>query len=200
MINRKKAIGIIGSYRKGGILDSAVTEVLAEAERQGAQTRKIYLLDCHIEFCTNCRSCMQSPGPDRGRCIIDDDMNSLLDEIENADCLVIGAPVNVGNVNALTRRFMERCVGYGYWPWGAAAPKGRVKGLSKKSVLVSSSAAPFIIGRYLTGAYGALKKLSEILGAKPVGLLWVGLVNKQQMELPEKAKKKARKLGRKLAS
>ncbi len=200
MSTKIKAIGIVGSYRKGNIVDSAVTEILAEAERQGVQTKKIYLQDQKIEFCTNCRSCMQIPGTQRGRCVIEDDLNSLLDEIESADSLVIGAPVNIGNVNALTRRFMERCVGYGYWPWNTSAPKTRVKGTTKKAVLVSSSAAPVIIGRYLTGALGALKKLSQLLGAKPVGVLWVGLVNKQQMELPEKAKKKARKLGRKLAA
>lgn len=171
MSNKKKAIGIIGSYRKEGIVDSAVTGILSETEKQGVQTKKIFLRDYHIEFCENCRSCMQDPGPERGRCVIDDDINPLLEEIEGADCLVIGAPVNVGNVNALTRKFMERCVGYAYWPWRSAAPKGRGSGLTKKSVLVSSSAAPACMGRHLTGALGALKRLSGLLKAKPVGVL-----------------------------
>ena len=200
MSSSMKVIGIVGSYRKENIVDSAVSEILAEAQRLGAQTSKIYLKDFHIEFCQNCRSCMQVPGSERGQCVIDDDLNSLLEDIDSADCLVIGAPVNVGNVNALTRKFMERCMGFGYWPWGTAAPKGRGAEITKKSVLVSSSAAPACIGRYLTGALGALKKLSKLLGAKPLGVLWVGMVNKEQMELPEKSRRKARKLGRKLVA
>ena len=138
-----KVLGVIGSYRKDGIIDSAVSEILKGAEENGGEVEKVYLLDYQIEFCRNCRSCMQVSGPDRGKCVIEDDLERLLARIETADCLVIGAPVNVGNLNALTRRFMERCVGYGYWPWGTSIPKGRKKAKSKKSILVSSSAVRF---------------------------------------------------------
>ena len=48
MSTKIKAIGIVGSYRKGNIVDSAVTEILAEAERQGLETKKIYLQDQKI--------------------------------------------------------------------------------------------------------------------------------------------------------
>jgi len=58
----KKVLGVVGSYRKGGIVDSLVDEVLSTAEKLGARTTKTYLIDRHIEFCTNCRGCMQSEG------------------------------------------------------------------------------------------------------------------------------------------
>ena len=45
---------IVGSYRKGGIIDTAVDELLASAREEGAETAKIYLTDRQIEFCTNC--------------------------------------------------------------------------------------------------------------------------------------------------
>ena len=194
----KKVLGIVGSYRKDGIIDSAVTSVLRGAAEKGAEVEKIYLLDYRIEFCRNCRSCMQEPGLERGKCVIEDDLEILLKKVDSSEYLVIGAPVNCGNLNALTRRFMERCVGYGYWPWGKPVPKGRIKSKPRKSVLVSSSAAPFLIGRYFTGAVGALKQLSELLGAKPSGVFWEGLVNRKNQGLSERSLGRSRKLGMKL--
>ena len=61
----QKVVGIVGSYRKGGIIDNAVSSVLDGAQECGAETKKIYLLDKHIEFCANCRTCTQEEG-DRG--------------------------------------------------------------------------------------------------------------------------------------
>ena len=52
---------------------------------------------------------MQKPGPDRGQCIRENDMDKILKKIADADSVVIGAPVNCWNVNALTRKFFERC-------------------------------------------------------------------------------------------
>jgi multimeric flavodoxin WrbA len=53
----KKIAGIVGSYRKGRVIDTAVSEILKGAEAHGAEICKIYLIDKHIEFCTNCRNC-----------------------------------------------------------------------------------------------------------------------------------------------
>lgn len=194
----QKIVGIVGSYRKHGAVDSAVSEILAEAEHHGAQTTTIYLQDRHIEFCTNCRVCLQQPGSDRGECVIKDDMDDILQEIESADSLVIGAPVNFHNVNALTRQFLERCIGYAYWPWNAPGPKLRNPQRNKKAILVSSSAAPAFIARFLTGTMKALKELAKMLGAKPVGVLWVGTVNSNPIELSDKVKRKAKHLAHKL--
>ena len=105
-----KVVAIVGSYRKSGIVDSAVDAILAGASAKGAETRKIYLLDKRIEFCTNCRCCTQMEGEQRGRCVQRDDLESILAEIQSANAIVLGAPVNFYNLNALFRRFMERLV------------------------------------------------------------------------------------------
>jgi len=141
---------------------------------------------------------MQEPGLERGKCILDDDIEDILSEIEKTDYLIIGAPVNIDNVNALTRKFIERCIGFGYWPWGSPMPKIRKRKKTRKVVLVSSSAAPAWMGRYFLGALGVLKMLARLLSAKPVGVLWVGLVNEEHMQLPEKSKQEAQALARKL--
>jgi len=195
-----KVVAIVGSYRKGGTIDSTVEAVLEGAREKGAETTTFYLTDKHIEFCTNCRECMQKPGEERGKCVQHDDLESMLKEIEAADALVIGSPVNLFNVTAIFRRFMERLVGYAYWPWGKAAPKGRTRKVSKKAVLVASSAAPGIFIPLATGAPKALKSTAAMFGAKIVGRMWIGLVgSKPHYELSAKNRERARRLGRKLA-
>jgi putative NADPH-quinone reductase len=197
----KKVLAIVGSYRKAGTIDSAVDSILEGAAAQGAEISKIYLLDEHIEFCTNCRRCTQSAGPARGRCVLQDDLESLLTRIEAADALVLGAPVNFYNVNALFRRFMERLVGYSYWPWDKpAGPAMRVKRCSKKAALVTSAAMPRLLIRLATGAPRALKITANVLGAKPVALLTIGLsaVHEKQ-QLPSKVKVRASRIGQALA-
>ncbi len=195
-----RIVGIVGSYRKHGAIDTAVSEILTAAAAAGADTDKIYLRDQHIEFCTNCRACLQQPGPQRGECVLQDDMSSLLTTLDEADGFVLGSPVNFGNVNALTQCFIERCVGYGYWPWGQKAPTLRQPNVTKKAVLVSSSAAPGLLARWLTSAAGTLKRLARLLCAKPIGTLWIGMVDPHHPELSHRDQRRAEQLGQQLAS
>jgi multimeric flavodoxin WrbA len=193
-------LGIVGSYRKHGITDRLVTEVLSSAEQSGALTQKIYLADTHIEFCRNCRHCTQTPGPEPGDCIHDDEMESILAAWNDCDGLVLGAPVNFYNVNALTRRFMERLTCYAYWPWGQAGPAMRSKHRKKPAVLITSTAMPAFLGRVSTGALRALKLTAKAMGARPVKVLFVGLAAQKALAAPSrKAIRRAQSAGRLLA-
>lgn len=74
----------------------------------------------------------------------------------------------------------------------------RDKSKNKKSILVSSSAAPALIGKYLNGTLKALKTLSEYLGARPVGVVWVGGVTTKRIQIPPEVRRKAKGLAEKL--
>ncbi len=197
-----KVIGIIGSYRKGMTIDSAVSEVLKGAEAGGAETKKINLLDKHIEFCTNCRSCTQKKVESRrGKCVHNDDMEGIMAEIDDADAVVLGSPVNFGTVTALMKRFIERLIPYGYWPWGEAlAPVNRIVKADKKAVIVTSSACPAFLGRILMpGALGTLKKAAKVMGAKVTKSLYFGPVAaKEDSQLSQKGLLRAHKTGQEL--
>jgi len=194
-------LAIVGSYRKGGIIERAVDEILASAKERGAVTRKITLLDKRLAFCTNCRSCTQVAGENYGVCILDDDMGALLQEVERADALVLASPMNAGTVTAIMKVFIERLVCTAYWPWGAPAPKARRPGKSKRAILVASSAAPAILARLTGDVIKRLKYAAMLLGAKTVGTLFIGLAAQQQhQELSKRTIDKAQKLGRKLAA
>lgn len=193
-------MAIVGSYRKGGTIDQAVEAILEGARASGAVTQTVQLRNCHIEFCTNCRHCMQEPGEERGKCLQQDDLEPILAGIEAADAVVLGSPVNAFNTTAVFRRFMERLVGYGYWPWGQNVPKARTRRKPKKAVLVASAAMPGFLIPYATGAPRALRTAADLLGAKPVGKLWIGLAaHEEHQKLSAQTRVRARQLGSRLS-
>jgi hypothetical protein len=107
--------------------------------------------------------------------------------------------VNFWNVTAIYRQFLERLLGYAYWPWGMAAPKPRKKHPTRKAALVASCSAPGVLIPILTGAARALRVSAEILGAKPVGKLWIGLVGqKPHHQLSARTLAHARRIGMRL--
>ncbi|MHC4642995.1 MAG: flavodoxin family protein [Planctomycetota bacterium] len=195
-------VGIVGSYRKGRVIDSAVTEILKGAESDGAKTEKIYLTEKQIEFCNNCRSCMQQSGEKRGSCVHDDDMEEILQQIDEADGYVLGSPVNLGTVTAIMKRFMERLAVYAYWPWGKiTGPKFRNDKLNKKAVIVTSFTPPTWLGRLiLSGTPKSLKYIAKVLGARVVKSLYFGMVGENPEDgLDEKNLRRAFKAGEELA-
>jgi multimeric flavodoxin WrbA len=197
----KKIVGLVGSYRRGGAVDTLVSEILRSAERLGAETTKVYLLDRPIEFCTNCRTCTQEPGPVPGRCVHTDEFGELLALLDGSDGLVLGAPVNFYSVNALIRRFMERLVCLAEWPWGAPAPKLRRKVGRRRAVLVTSTAMPGFLIPVATGALRALKATARTMGVRPVATVYTGFMGAPaQPKVPERALRQARAAARKLVA
>ena len=195
----KKVVAILGTYRKGGTLDTAVEAILDGARKKRASTTTIYLTDRHIEFCTNCRQCTQEPGPERGRCRQVDDLDAIVSEIEAADAVVLASPVNFGNTTAIFRRFMERLIGCAYWPWEKATPEARTHVRTLKAALVATSAAPGFMIPLFSGTKKALRLTAKILGAKPVASLWIGLSGSELNHKPSpRMLARARRIGMKL--
>lgn len=195
-------IGIIGSYRENGVSDQTVAEILAGAEEAGANVRSVFLRDVDIQFCTNCRSCMQKPGDAPGKCVINDAMAELLEACVNADGIVFASPVNMGAVTAIFKRFTERLIPIGYWPWGTPAPKMREGIKPKSAILVISSAAPTFAWK-LGGftAEATMRNVAKMLKAKPIRTLKYGMMSqKQHPTLSDAQRAKARKYGREMAS
>lgn len=195
----QRVLAINGSYRDGGVSDQVIALALARLREAGAQTEEIRLRDYPIEFCTNCRECMQRPGGDPGHCVLDDGMAALVQRIEAADAYILSAPTNLGSLSAVFKRFMERLAVYGYWPWGAAAPRMRKTVPGKRAMLVSSSAAPGFLARWFYGSARQLRTTARAIGAQPVGLLFCGLVSAEpQPRLSKRVVERAQSLALKL--
>ena len=143
-MDRRDIVAVVGSYRAGGVTERLVEATLAAARAEGAVTEVVRLRDLDMRHCANCRLCMQQPGEARGECVIHDGVPALLSRLDRADGIVLAAPVNLGNVTAVTRILMERCVGAAWWPWGTPAPRMRRPKPRRPAVLISASAAPVV--------------------------------------------------------
>ncbi len=191
---------INGSYRDNGITDQLIETIVGELERAGAIVEIILLRNYPIEFCLNCRECTQKPGNLPGECVQDDAMRQLVSKIEESNAFILASPTNFGSVTALFQRFLERLVVYGYWPWDMNAPKYRKANVpKKKALLISSCAAPGVLGRWIYGTRKQLKTGAQIIGANPVGNLFTGLIARDpNHRLSEKVQAKAKALAAKL--
>jgi len=110
-------LGIVGSPRKGGLTDQLVTEALEGSKSLSIETRKIHLVDFGIRFYTE-----EGEG-------CPEELSELCEE---ADGLVLGAPVYWGDINGLTKDFMDTVRisnANGKYALGIAIAGGTGKGL-----------------------------------------------------------------------
>ena len=175
-----RILAVNGSYRDNGAIDQAVAKATLAAGQAGASAEVVKLRDFPIEFCRNCRQCAQTPGKAPGQCVQQDRMQELIEKIEAADGYILASPTNFSSVTALYKRFMERLVVYGYWPFGTAAPQMRRKATGKRAILIASCAAPGLLGRFSYTTLKQLKITAKTIGAKPVGSLFIGLIAQQE--------------------
>ena len=195
-----KVLSINGSYRDNGITDQTIDAAVRALNAAGAEVEDIQLREYQIEFCLNCRACTQEPGDPPGQCIHEDGMRELVEKIEQADAYILAAPTNFGSVTAVFKRFMERLIVYAYWPWGANSPVFRkAKMPKKKAILISSCAAPGLLGRWMNGTEKQLKMTAQTIGADSVGTIFTGLIaGDREARLPERSRRRAESLVKKL--
>jgi len=83
-----KAIGIVGSPRKNGNVDTLVQTVLDGAKKASYQITKYNLNEMKYSGCQACGYCKS-----HDHCRLDDDVSKLLREIAEADAVVFGSPI-----------------------------------------------------------------------------------------------------------
>jgi multimeric flavodoxin WrbA len=68
------------------------------------ELKLLRLSDFRIEPCKGCYSCLFK----KGECVIQDDLNGLLEAIKGADALMVAAPTYFLGPNASLKRFLDR--------------------------------------------------------------------------------------------
>lgn len=66
-------------------------------------TEMISLRDKRIEYCRGCLACHNV-----NRCIIDDDVNEIINKLVEADLIIFGVPNYFDNVSGLFKNFVDR--------------------------------------------------------------------------------------------
>jgi multimeric flavodoxin WrbA len=98
-----KVLGIVGSPRRGGNTETLVDKVLAGAQEAGALTDKILLNELAIAPCRACDACRKT-----GKCVQQDDMQALLEQMERCQVWVLGTPVYYWGPTAQFKAFVDR--------------------------------------------------------------------------------------------
>ena len=105
----KKIIAINCSPRSTWNTAALVREAAKGAEEQGAEVKVIDLYK--LEKFTGCVSCFGCKLPDNlGKCICKDGLYAVLEEIRDADGLIIGSPNYLGDMTAGFRALYERLI------------------------------------------------------------------------------------------
>jgi multimeric flavodoxin WrbA len=106
-----KILALVGSYRKRGntarIVNLIAEEMLGKAARQNqtVELETVYLAHQELGFCRGCRVCF-----DQGeeRCPLRDDLLAIRARMQEADGLIVAAPVYVNDVNAAVKNWIDR--------------------------------------------------------------------------------------------
>ena len=106
-----KAIGIVGSPRKGGNTEILTEHTLKAIAEEGLETELIRLAGLNISPCNACMLCRKEVE----KCSIEDDLQPIYAKMKEADAIILASPVYFGSVTALLKAFLERA-GYMSYP------------------------------------------------------------------------------------
>ena len=95
-----QVLGIAGSPRRGGNTDLLLAEVLKGAASKGASVKTVVLSKLKIAPCDHSDACLKT-----GKCRIQDDMQGIYEELEEADRIVLASPT----VTAEMKAMIDRC-------------------------------------------------------------------------------------------
>ena len=105
----KKIIAVNGSPRSGWNTDILVREAAAGAASEGAEVEIVDLYK--LEEFTGCVSCFGCKTEEHlGKCVCRDGLADVLEKIRNADGLILGSPVYLGEISAGLRALYERLI------------------------------------------------------------------------------------------
>ncbi|SHJ05428.1 flavodoxin family protein [Desulfosporosinus lacus] len=118
-----KVVAFNGSPRVNGNTSQSIKMVLAELEKEGIETEIVQLGGRKVFGCLACGKCSEMMN---NRCVRkDDEMNTFIQKIEEADGIIIGSPTYFSNVSTEVKALIDRC-GYVSKSNGGALLRGKV--------------------------------------------------------------------------
>lgn len=99
----KKILIVSSSPRKGGNSEILAAKFAEGAAAAGNETKIISVRDLGLKFCTGCLYCQS-----HDKCVLNDGMNALYADFENADVLVFATPVYYYSVSGQLKTFLDR--------------------------------------------------------------------------------------------
>ncbi len=148
---------ILGSPRMNGNSAILANYFVEKAESFGATCKKYYLNGLNYKGCQGCLTCKSK----LDKCVLQDEISEILDEIHETDVLVVASSVYYGDLTSQTKGFIDRFYAY-YTPDFFFSSQPSRLNPGKKLVMILAQANPDqsqsadIFPRYnkLLGVYG----------------------------------------------
>lgn len=99
----KKIIVVTSSPRKNGNSEILAQKFAEGAKAAGNEVKFIAVRDIGLKFCTGCLYCQT-----HDKCVLDDGMNGLYEDFQNADVLVFATPVYYYAVCGQMKTLLDR--------------------------------------------------------------------------------------------
>lgn len=103
-----KVIVISGSRNPNGQTASAADAFLAGVADAGGVGEQIFLPQLNIQSCRQCKDDGWGDCNGRGRCVIADDMNAVVEKMREADGFVFATPVYFSDLSETMKAFTDR--------------------------------------------------------------------------------------------
>ncbi|VBB09050.1 nadph-dependent fmn reductase [Lucifera butyrica] len=102
-----KVVAFNGSPRANGNTAQSIQLVLAELKKEGIETELIQLGGRKVFGCLACGKCWENKD---NRCARqDDEMNTFIRKMQEADGIIIGSPTYFSNVSTEVKALIDRC-------------------------------------------------------------------------------------------
>ncbi len=98
-----KVLGILGSPRRGGNSEILLDKALEGADSTGLDIEKIVLNELKFSPCQECGGCSTT-----GKCIINDDMQTIYKKLDEAEAIILAAPIFFGSLSAQVKAMIDR--------------------------------------------------------------------------------------------
>ena len=190
MAKKLMVLGIAGSPRRGGNTDQLLDEVLKGATNQGTSVKKVILKDLKIAPCDHSDACLKT-----GKCYINDDMQAIYRDLEEADRIVLASPIQFMTVTAEMKTMIDRC--QALWARKYVLGQPPLSEKERRGLFIAVGGTTFT--KLFDPAQATIKALFNTLNITYIGeLLFRGIDEKGAITQHPDALKQALKAGQKL--
>lgn len=100
-----KVVAINGSPKAEGNTYHALRLVTDQLEKEGISTEIIHVGNKNIRGCIACGGCYQNQDE---KCVINDEVNDIIQKMKEADGIIIGSPVYYASIAGTMKSFLDR--------------------------------------------------------------------------------------------
>ena len=103
-----KVVVVLGSRNPTGQTARAAGALAEGVESAGGKVERVFLPQVTVERCRQCDDNGWGTCRSDGHCVIDDDLERIMDQIRDADAAVFATPVYFSDLSESMRAFLDR--------------------------------------------------------------------------------------------